>query len=96
MAAEQSAATEGITGIIQLVADNLKVPGFLLMVPVTAGAGKTNVPDWVYAPIIGNHIFDGILDPTKVKSDIVSTMVRSVKKTSLPGARIVVKRRCQA
>jgi len=62
-----------ITAPIELVQDQEKNPGFLLLLPVYHGNSSiTTVTErrkalqgWVYAPFVGKHIFQSILTTTK-------------------------------
>lgn len=62
-AAAERAWTTGeatITGIIQLVQDAKQTAGFLLLVPVRQLAEDAD-DLWVYAPIIGDHVCQGVV-----------------------------------
>lgn len=74
--AAESARDSGaasITNIIQLVQDHQKQPGFLLLLPVykqgttplTVTQRRQQLRGWVYAPIIGKHIFQSIMPDRK-------------------------------
>lgn len=74
-AAEQAkdSGAASVTNIIQLVQDNRKQPGFLLLLPVyeqgsiplTVTQRRQQLKGWVYAPLIGKYIFQGITPDRK-------------------------------
>jgi signal transduction histidine kinase/AmiR/NasT family two-component response regulator len=74
--AAERAAFDGdarLTGVIQLVQDKQKVPGFLYLLPDYFPDMPTHTPEqciealrgWVYMAMIGPSVFEGIMDVTK-------------------------------
>ena len=79
-AAERAALLDeaALTGTIQLVQDDLKVAGFLYMLPYYKPGMPTETPEqrieallgWTYMPMLGPMVFDGIMSVANNELDV--------------------------
>lgn len=72
-------ASDQVTGIIQLVQDKSRTPGFLLLAPLykrdasikTLKERREKLLGWVYAPMTGVHIFRGTIPKKEPEIDFI-------------------------